>query len=338
MEKGDTERWMPTVPDTDPALPIVVAILRVVPVSNWSFARIKPTGVLTSFLASEVVAGDIERLALEFARHRAKVRTGPRIAATLDSLGDYESGITMIFADGRTDFGVLRLWRDARAGLFTSSEIAILTLALDWASDRLSALRLQLTSRREPDANPRDSTEVRTTVDAEAALFILDPELEIVLSWTSDEHARVAATGLRSRLASRLPPILEESVRKLTSGWSADPGPKRGVARPVPFLVVRTQPMSGPAGSFIGVRIERALGHKSLADPAARFRLSPREVQVLALLFDGYHLDEISSMLHITSSTVQDHIKSMVVKTGSRNRSEMIAQVLGWDFDRTPSA
>jgi DNA-binding NarL/FixJ family response regulator len=312
---------MPIVPDTDPALPIVVAILRVVPVST-----------------SEIVAGDHEQLALEFARQRAKVRTGPRIAATLDVLGDDESGITMIFADARTDFGILRLWRDAEAGLFTSSEIGILTLALDWASDRLSALRLQLAARLESRARRRDSIEVRTTVDAEAALYILDPELAIVLSWTSDEQARVAATGVRSRLAVRLPPVLEESVRKLTAGWSGNPEPKRGVARPVPFLVVRTQPMSGPAGSFIGVRIERALGHKSLADPAARFRLSPREVQVLALLFDGYHLDEISSMLHITSSTVQDHIKSMVVKTESRNRSEMIAHVLGWEFDPAPSA
>jgi hypothetical protein len=114
---------MPTVPDTDPALPIVVAILRVVPVSTWSFARIKPTGVLTSYLGSEIVAGDHEQLALEFARQRAKVRTGPRIAATLDVLGDDESGITMIFADARTDFGILRLWRDAEAGVFTSIEI-----------------------------------------------------------------------------------------------------------------------------------------------------------------------------------------------------------------------
>ncbi len=336
MEKGDTERRTPTMPDTDPALPIVVAILRVVPVTAWSFARIKPIGVLTSYLASAVIAGDFERLTLELARQRAKARSGPRIAATLDVLGDYESGITMIFADARTDFGILRLWRVAGAGLFTSSEIGILTFALDWASDRLSALRMQLAPRLEPRTSGRDPSEERATSDAEAALYILDPALEIVSAWTSDEQERLAATGLRSRLANRLPPILEESVRQLTSGWPANAAPKRGVARPVPFLVVRTQPMSGPAGSFIGVRIERVLGHNSLADAAARFHLSPREVQVLALLFDGCHLDEISSILHITSSTVQDHIKSMVVKTDSRNRSELIAQVLGWEFEPAP--
>jgi len=40
--------------------------------------------------------------------------------------------------------------------------------------------------------------------------------------------------------------------------------------------------------------------------------------------------------LYITSSTVQDHINSMLDKTESRNRSELIARVLGWEF--TPGA
>jgi DNA-binding NarL/FixJ family response regulator len=59
-------------------------------------------------------------------------------------------------------------------------------------------------------------------------------------------------------------------------------------------------------------------------------------VQVLALLLDGNHLDQIATRLHITSSTVQDHISSMLEKTESHNRSELIARVLGWDS--TPTA
>ena len=94
--------------------------------------------------------------------------------------------------------------------------------------------------------------------------------------------------------------------------------------------------MSGPAGLFIGVRIDRFQEPNSLTGAADRFHFSPREVQVLALLLDGNHLDQIAKQLHITSSTVQDHIKSMLDKTESRNRSELIARVLGWDS--TPSA
>jgi DNA-binding NarL/FixJ family response regulator len=99
----------------------------------------------------------------------------------------------------------------------------------------------------------------------------------------------------------------------------------------VPFLVVHTQPLSGPAGLFIGVRIDRFRPPNSLVGPAARFHITPRELQVLALLLDGAKLEEIGEKLHITSSTVQDHIKSMVDKTDSRNRTELIARILGWE-------
>jgi DNA-binding CsgD family transcriptional regulator len=161
--------------------------------------------------------------------------------------------------------------------------------------------------------------------------------LQIVLAWSSQDQRRIALTGLRTRLADRLPAVLEETVRGLVAGWKSDSATQEvGVAHPVPFLVVRTQPMSGPAGLFIGVRIDRFAPSNSLAGPAARFHITPRELQVLALLLDGAKLEEIGQKLHITSSTIQDHIKSMVDKTESRNRTELIARVLGWE--RTPPA
>jgi DNA-binding CsgD family transcriptional regulator len=132
-----------------------------------------------------------------------------------------------------------------------------------------------------------------------------------------------------------LPLVLEETVRELTAGWADGSAKEPGVGHPVPFLVVRTRPMSGPAGLFIGVRIDRFRPPNSLTGAAERFHISPREVQVLALLLDGNHLEEIATRLHIASSTVQDHIRSMLEKTQSRNRSELIARALGWDS--TPS-
>jgi DNA-binding CsgD family transcriptional regulator len=96
--------------------------------------------------------------------------------------------------------------------------------------------------------------------------------------------------------------------------------------------------MSGPTGLFIGVRIDRFRPTNSLTGAASRFHISPRELQVLALLLDGAQLDEIGQRLHITSSTVQDHIRSMVEKTESRNRTELVARVLGWEISEEPSS
>ncbi|HMD01419.1 MAG TPA: helix-turn-helix transcriptional regulator [Candidatus Baltobacteraceae bacterium] len=266
----------------------------------------------------------------EFEHRRTTAKTGSRIAATLGPLGEFESGITLLFADARTDFGILTLLRTAELGPFTSSEISVLTLALDAASDRLSALRLQPVEH-EPVVQHGHHERGLASESAESAFYVLDTDLQIVLAWSSEDQRRIALTGLHTRIAERLPPVLEETVRELTAGWSSGGAQEPGVGHPVPFLVIHTRPMSGPAGLFIGVRLDRFQPPNSLTGAAERFHISPREVQVLALLLDGNHLDQIATRLHITSSTVQDHIRNMLEKTSSRNRSELISRVLGWD-------
>jgi DNA-binding CsgD family transcriptional regulator len=319
------------MPESHPAFPILSGVLAIVPVSRWTFAQVAPNGDLVSLFSSHSNGEQLARLTDELGRQRTKSPSGPRIAATLGALDGFESGITLVFADARAHFGILTLLRKPELGPFTSSEISMLTFSLDALSDRLSALRLQ------PLATV--AAEIEVAPDSESvpeAFYVLDSDLQIVLAWTSEAQRRIALTGLKTRIVERLPKILEETVRHLTAAWSGDPTKESGSARPVPFLVVRTQPMSGPAGLFIGVHIDRFRPAKSLTGAAARYHISPREVQVLALLLDGKHLDQIAKQLYITSSTVQDHIKSMLDKTDSRNRSELIARVLGWES--TPTA
>jgi DNA-binding CsgD family transcriptional regulator len=329
----DRDRMSPVrdaIPEGDPAYPIIAGILDVVPASRWAFARVQRDGELASLYSSHVDPEELSRLSDELDRQRLKSPTGPRLAATLGPLNEYESGITLLFADARANFGILTLLRTAELGPFTSSEVSMLTLALDAASNLLSSLRLQ------PQPSSDDSAAPRYTEYPDGAFYVLDGDMQIVLAWSSEDQRRIALTGLSTRIAERLPIALEETVRQLTAAWSEETVRQPGVAQPVPFLVVRTPPMTGPAGLFIGVRIDRFQPPNSLTGAAARFHISPREVQVLALLLDGKHLNEIAEQLHITSSTVQDHIKSMLDKTESGNRSELIGRVLGWEA--TPTA
>jgi DNA-binding CsgD family transcriptional regulator len=329
-DKGEAPILVDFVPETDPAYPIISAILRVVPASRWAFARLEADGELGHLLGSN--GQDASKLKSEFTRQRAKSKSGPRIAAMLGPLGEFESGATLLFADAHANFGILTLMRTGELGPFTSSEISMLSLAVDTASEQLSALRLPHEPRFQSPASAGRDDEPRETEDNEGAFYVLDSDLQIVLAWSAEDQRRIALTGLRTRLADRLPAVLEETVRELIAGWRTDPVTQEaGIAHPVPFLVVRTQPMSGPTGLFIGVRIDRFQPPNSLTGPAARFHITPRELQVLALLLDGAKLDEIGRQLHITSSTVQDHIKNMVEKTESRNRTELIARVLGWE-------
>jgi DNA-binding CsgD family transcriptional regulator len=322
------------LPKADPAYATLSTILDVVPASRWTFARVAPTGDLNLVLSSHPNAEAQAALTDEFRRQRQKTATGSRIAATLGSIDGFSSGITLVFADTRANFGILTLLRTTEMGPFTSSEIGMLTFALDAASERFSALRLH----PEPDAALTSSAQRKGTASRQpdGAFYVLDSDLQIVLAWNAEDRRRIALTGLHTRIAERLPSVLEETVRALTTGWADGSVNEPGISHPVPFLVVRTQPMSGPSGLFIGVRIDRFQERNSLTGAADRFHISPREVQVLGLLLDGNHLDQIAVQLHITSSTVQDHIKSMLDKTGSGNRSELIARVLGWES--TPRA
>jgi DNA-binding CsgD family transcriptional regulator len=320
---------------SDSAYPIVSMIVRLVPASRWSFARVGTNGDLVDLFSSDAAPDAPTPLSQdEFQRQRLKATSGSRIAATLGPLGEYDCGITLLFADAHTDFGILTLLRTAALGAFTSSEISILTIALGAATDRFSALRLR-PALQEPAALSGRQEGGITAESADGAFYVLDQDLQIILAWTSEDQRRIALTGLHTPIAERLPLVLEETVRELTAGWADGSAKEPGVGHPVPFLVVRTRPMSGPAGLFIGVRIDRFRPPNSLTGAAERFHISPREVQVLALLLDGNHLEEIATRLHIASSTVQDHIRSMLEKTQSRNRSELIARALGWDS--TPS-
>jgi DNA-binding CsgD family transcriptional regulator len=321
---------------TDPAFAIAAEILGVVPTSAWAFARIEHHDVLTALSGSRVDADMRSVLESEYRRQREAAAVGSRIAAKPGAFPGSTAGVCLIFADERTDYRVMMLLRDGTLPPFSSIELSILTFSLAAGTDRLAALHLQ-PAVEEPGSVPR-SLVVSPPSPHEEAFYILDHDLEVVLAWSAERQRLLNSPNAPELLTERLPAVLKQSVRELTAAWSTSAVKEPGIARPVSFLVVRTQPLSGRGGNFVGVRVDRFRPPNSLTGAAARFHISPREVQVLALLLDGDHLDQIAHRLHITSSTVQDHIRSMLEKTESRNRSELIARILGWESSPNTSA
>lgn len=314
------------IPANDPVHTIVDSIVGLVPVSYWTFARFKADAQQDQFLTSVRVEADVRaagfrHAAGELALQSQRVSSGPAIASVAGSIGAYASGLTLLLADNRVRFGLLTLFRTAELGPFRSADIRTLTFALDAACDDLSEARLM-----ELEFHRLSERQLDCPVVDDIAYYILDRDLEIVLSWTTENKRRF--TSASDAPATQLPPLLAQSVRGLTAGWTEDPATHEpGMAIPVPFLVLRTRPMTGRSGSFISVSVERLKPFQSLVHAAAHFRFSPRELQVLSLLLRGTSLDEIATGLMISSSTVQDHVKRLIEKTRSGNRSEMIANV-----------
>jgi len=61
---------------------------------------------------------------------------------------------------------------------------------------------------------------------------------------------------------------------------------------------------------------------------AAKYRLSPREQEIVDLVAKGYPNKSIAAVLNISPSTVATHIRRIFDKLNAKSRAEMVARVL----------
>ncbi|WP_426243413.1 helix-turn-helix transcriptional regulator [Nocardioides sp. LHG3406-4] len=59
------------------------------------------------------------------------------------------------------------------------------------------------------------------------------------------------------------------------------------------------------------------------------FGLSPRETTLVGLLAGGLDTNAVADRLGVSPLTVQDHLKSVFDRTGSRNRRSLLSRALG---------
>lgn len=82
-------------------------------------------------------------------------------------------------------------------------------------------------------------------------------------------------------------------------------------------------------GAQIAVSIEPSTATERSDLFARASGLSARESQVLDLLAIGLDSREIAGRLFLSEHTVHDHVKAALGKTGSRNRQQLLARVIG---------
>jgi DNA-binding CsgD family transcriptional regulator len=82
-------------------------------------------------------------------------------------------------------------------------------------------------------------------------------------------------------------------------------------------------------GDGVSVVIEPAQGTGVLAVLARAYGLTARERDVVALVLAGTSTKAMSAKLGLSPWTVQDHLKAVFEKTGTRTRGELSARLLG---------
>jgi DNA-binding CsgD family transcriptional regulator len=111
------------------------------------------------------------------------------------------------------------------------------------------------------------------------------------------------------------------------SGPGSPPGPVSVRARGAQgqWIGLHGEPVTGPEGQAqgIGVVIGPARPGTVLPVLAAAYGLTDREQQVVSCVLAGLSTRDISSRLHISTYTVQDHLKAVFAKAGVNSRGEL---------------
>jgi DNA-binding NarL/FixJ family response regulator len=133
------------------------------------------------------------------------------------------------------------------------------------------------------------------------------PELQVVILTVFEESERVfesICNGACGYLLKKTPPVrLLEAIGEAHRGGA-------------------------PMTPEIARRVITLFREFAPPRPKAESGLSPREVQVLALLAEGYGYVNIAAQLKITVNTVRNHIRSIYEKLHVHSSSEAVSKAL----------
>jgi DNA-binding CsgD family transcriptional regulator len=159
-----------------------------------------------------------------------------------------------------------------------------------------------------------DLSVVATTPDAEHLMSLIDdgsPALPLPVA----VYAAASALGALER-GSPLPATLPSARVRTSAGH---------------WLNVHASRLQGRSAEErrIAVVLEPAQPHATTPTLLDAHGLTPRETDVARLVLRGESTRAISDTLHITTNTVQDHLKAIFDKTGVRSRRALVGLLLG---------
>ncbi len=309
------------VPEADRTRAFVGELRALVKATYVLFSRSDQNGLQTEMVLSDTAGNALRQSEWLQAERLLQSRSEapiPRVTDAMIAL-DGMRGLVAVYGVDRTMFGVAIL---ARPRPFVPEERKLLEGTLRSGSELM---------RRLSTFEGEQSAQERTAERASAAQFVLSRSFAIESKWIPNDDPNDVLQIILQLSDDALPPVVESAVRSVTASWTDDPATWiDATVVPLPFMVVRIAPLTGPAGPKIGVLVERFRSRNPLRHAADKFAMSSRELEVLALVLKGFGTPQIASSLDIAESTAHDHIKRMMLKTRARNRVELAAKALGW--------
>ena len=76
---------------------------------------------------------------------------------------------------------------------------------------------------------------------------------------------------------------------------------------------------------LVSMAVEAAGATRPSLLPVPTFHISPRELEVLQLVAEGYSNTMIANRLHLSDNTVKGYVETLLTRLNARNRAEAVA-------------
>jgi DNA-binding CsgD family transcriptional regulator len=163
---------------------------------------------------------------------------------------------------------------------------------------------------------------------ARSRIILLNGDFSVALADWETGTDLFEKLGLTQH-GTHLPADVEKHVRSLVEGLREDPlAPNLLIMHE--SIVLRVSLLASDVAAMIVLFVEPSRSREGLSGAAKRYNLTHRQVEVLGYILQGCSAREIAAALCISDTTVSDHFKQLLVRTGARNRADMVARVLNW--------
>ena len=306
----DPATMLPTAEFVENGLP-AAELLRLVEIevrepdfNKW--AQLAHTGHPAGSL-SDATAGDLDR-----SLRQREIRRP----------GGFSDELRVVLADSTGTWGQLTVFREAGRPYFSSAEVEFVSSIAGVIADGLRRGLLLGSAQAGDD---------------DAGLLVLDADDGVRMSNREADHL-LDELGTGGREGARLPLVISSVARQARSlcgpATSAAPAPTgtraaraRARTRAGRWLIVRGSLLNDGPEPQVAVMLEAARPAEMAPLMVDAYGFTDSERRVTELVAKGLSTKQIAARLHVSSYTVQDHLKSVFAKSGSGSRGDLIARL-----------